>query len=70
MIFATPLQLCIYDQVLRFNGYQDNWGHASVKMTADVYYHYLPDPHGSSHSNALPEINLHPGANVLTLKKR
>lgn len=45
-------------------------GHASVKMTADVYYHYLPDPHGSRHSSSLPEINLTPGSNVVRLRKR
>lgn len=45
-------------------------GHASVKITADVYYHYLPDPHESSRSNILPSINLVPGPNVVMLKKK
>lgn len=44
-------------------------GHASIKMTADVYFHFLPDAEGSKHRNSLPAIATPQLDNVVMLKR-
>ena len=44
-------------------------GHASVKMTVDVYYHYLPSASGSGFSNKLPAIETESATNLIAFNK-
>lgn len=44
-------------------------GHSSVKMTCDVYYHYLPDPEKQSYSNTMPAIGSYQPNNAIAFRK-
>jgi integrase len=44
-------------------------GHASIRMTVDCYFHYLPSAGGSGHSNKLPSVQIgNLGRNVVNFK--
>lgn len=44
-------------------------GHASVKMTVDVYYHYLPETNKGNYANSIPGIAEQSVDNVIVLNR-